>query len=165
MVGIPGYVMCVGCDRLGNYSSGYVRTDARSREPLKDERKTDCVAIWFIFCSLSGLVLVLCVLQPFWGVGDEIAVLANRAALKRNGGPERRERLLQSRRAVDNEQFRGSQAARNQVVEHHSPGRVDPQAWLADVLARIAGHPAHRLDELLPWNWKAPALALPAKAA
>ncbi|WOS66792.1 transposase domain-containing protein (plasmid) [Sinorhizobium fredii GR64] len=31
---------------------------------------------------------------------------------------------------------------------------VDPQAWLADVLHRIAGHPAHRLDELLPWNWK-----------
>jgi hypothetical protein len=24
---------------------------------------------------------------------------------------------------------------------------IDPQAWLADVLARIAGHPAHRLDE------------------
>lgn len=31
---------------------------------------------------------------------------------------------------------------------------VDPRAWLADVLARIAGHPASRLDELLPWNWK-----------
>jgi hypothetical protein len=30
---------------------------------------------------------------------------------------------------------------------------IDPQAWLADVLARIAGHPAHRLDELLPWKW------------
>jgi len=30
---------------------------------------------------------------------------------------------------------------------------VDPQAWLADVLARVAEHPAHRLDELLPWNW------------
>ena len=32
---------------------------------------------------------------------------------------------------------------------------VDPQAWLADVLARIAGHPAQRLDDLLPWNWAA----------
>ncbi len=32
---------------------------------------------------------------------------------------------------------------------------VDPQAWLADVLARIAGQPVRRLDELLPWNWKA----------
>ena len=31
---------------------------------------------------------------------------------------------------------------------------VDPQAWLADVLARIADHPASRLDELLPWNWR-----------
>ena len=32
---------------------------------------------------------------------------------------------------------------------------VDPQAWLADVLRRINDHPASRLDELLPWKWKA----------
>jgi len=31
---------------------------------------------------------------------------------------------------------------------------VDPQAWLADVLARIAEHPSQHLHELLPWNWK-----------
>src|SRR4051812_12959952 len=31
---------------------------------------------------------------------------------------------------------------------------VDPQAWLADVLARIAEHPARDIDELLPWNWR-----------
>jgi transposase len=32
---------------------------------------------------------------------------------------------------------------------------IDPQAWLADLLDRIADHPAQRLHELLPWNWKA----------
>lgn len=31
---------------------------------------------------------------------------------------------------------------------------VDPLAWLADVLARIAGTPQSRLPDLLPWNWK-----------
>jgi transposase len=31
---------------------------------------------------------------------------------------------------------------------------VDPQAWLADVLARIAEHPAQRINELMPWNWR-----------
>ncbi len=30
---------------------------------------------------------------------------------------------------------------------------VDPQAWLADVLARLADHPARHLADLLPWNW------------
>jgi len=42
---------------------------------------------------------------------------------------------------------------------------VDPQAWLADVLSRIAGHPAHRLDELLPWSWRPQPPALAALAA
>ncbi|MBI5121783.1 MAG: IS66 family transposase [Rhodospirillales bacterium] len=41
---------------------------------------------------------------------------------------------------------------------------VDPQAWLADVLARINDHPASRIDDLLPWNWKSGA-ALDRKAA
>ena len=34
---------------------------------------------------------------------------------------------------------------------------IDPQAWLADVLARIAEHPARDIDALLPWNWRPPA--------
>jgi hypothetical protein len=43
---------------------------------------------------------------------------------------------------------------------------VDPQAWLADVFARIAAIPQNRLHELLPWEWKrlsqAPAAAVAA---
>ena len=31
---------------------------------------------------------------------------------------------------------------------------IDPQAWLADVLARIADIPQSQLSELLPWNWR-----------
>jgi hypothetical protein len=31
---------------------------------------------------------------------------------------------------------------------------IDAQAWLADVLASIAGYPSQRLADLLPWNWK-----------
>jgi transposase len=30
---------------------------------------------------------------------------------------------------------------------------IDPQAWLADVLARLPDHPAKRIHDLLPWNW------------
>lgn len=33
---------------------------------------------------------------------------------------------------------------------------VDPQAWLADALARIADTPITSLQQLLPWNWKPP---------
>jgi hypothetical protein len=42
---------------------------------------------------------------------------------------------------------------------------IDPQAWLADVPARIASRPAHRLDELLPWNWTPSASTISARAA
>ena len=31
---------------------------------------------------------------------------------------------------------------------------IDPQAWLADVIARISDLQVSRLPELLPWNWK-----------
>jgi len=29
---------------------------------------------------------------------------------------------------------------------------VDPRAWLADVLARIAAYPVSKLDQFFPWN-------------
>ena len=41
------------------------------------------------------------------------------------------------------------------LIETAKLSGVDPKAWLADVLARIADHPAKQIDGLLPWNWKA----------
>jgi transposase len=41
------------------------------------------------------------------------------------------------------------------LVETCKLNGVDPQAWLADVLARLPDHPAKRIDTLLPWHWKA----------
>jgi len=35
---------------------------------------------------------------------------------------------------------------------------VDPEALLADSPRRINDHPASRLNELLPWNWRKPAV-------
>ncbi len=35
---------------------------------------------------------------------------------------------------------------------------VDPEAWLADVIGRIADQAISKLDELLPWNWDNPKL-------
>jgi transposase len=54
---------------------------------------------------------------------------------------------------------RGGQraAAMYSLVVTAKMNRIDPQAWLADVLARIADHPVSRLDELLPWNCRNPA--------
>jgi transposase len=48
------------------------------------------------------------------------------------------------------------------LIETAKLNDIDPQAWLADVLARLHDHPARRIDELMPWNWKR---AGPQKAA
>jgi len=40
------------------------------------------------------------------------------------------------------------------LIETCKLNDVDPQAWLADILARLPDHPAKQIDQLLPWNWK-----------
>ena len=40
------------------------------------------------------------------------------------------------------------------LMETAKLNNIDPQAWLTDVLTRIADHKINRIDELLPWNYK-----------
>ena len=42
------------------------------------------------------------------------------------------------------------------LIETAKLNGVDPQAWLADVLSRIAEHKVTKLDELLPWRYAEP---------
>jgi len=41
------------------------------------------------------------------------------------------------------------------LIETAKLNQIDPQAWLTNVLSRIADHKINRIDELLPWNFKA----------
>ena len=45
-------------------------------------------------------------------------------------------------------------AAMYSLIESAKLNGVNPQHYLADVLTRIADHPARRIDELLPSNWQ-----------
>jgi transposase len=47
------------------------------------------------------------------------------------------------------------------LIETAKLNGVDPQAWLADVLARLPDHPAKRIADLLPWAWVPPRPAPP----
>jgi transposase len=46
------------------------------------------------------------------------------------------------------------------IIETAKMNGLDPQAYLADILARIHDHKINRLDDLLPWNWSPLATAL-----
>ena len=58
----------------------------------------------------------------------------------------------------NNDLFMGSDAGSERaaaiysLVETAKLSGLDPQAYLRDVLARIADHPINRIDELLPSN-------------
>ena len=39
------------------------------------------------------------------------------------------------------------------IVESAKMSGINPQAYLTDVLGRIADHPIHKIDALLPWLW------------
>ncbi|SDP25434.1 IS66 C-terminal element [Sulfitobacter litoralis] len=50
-------------------------------------------------------------------------------------------------------------AAMHTLIVTAKMNDIDPQAWLADVLARLPDMPVSRIRELLPWHWKTRPLA------
>lgn len=49
----------------------------------------------------------------------------------------------------------GERAAVDTLIKTAKPDGVDPQNWLADVLAPLPDDPARRTDDLMPWRSKA----------
>ncbi len=81
---------------------------------------------------------------------------------RRTGAPRHRHRPPQL--AVAGSDRGGDRAAAiYTLIATAKLNDIDPQAWLADALRRIADHPASRLadrlGDLLPWNWQIPAVA------
>jgi hypothetical protein len=79
-------------------------------------------------------------------------------------GPRPPARYGQNDRAIaigrKNYLFAGSDAGGRRVaamyslIESAKLNGLNPQHYLADLLARIADHSARRIAELLPWNWQ-----------
>jgi transposase len=55
---------------------------------------------------------------------------------------------------VGNNEAGSNIAALYTLVATCEANGVNPTAYLADVLIRVQSHPASRIDELLPFNWK-----------
>jgi len=88
-------------------------------------------------------------------LGDEALELSGRACID-NNPVERAIRPI----AIDrrNWTFAGSDdgavraATMYSLIETAKLTGIDPEAWLRQVLVRIADHPGNRVAELLPWN-------------
>ena len=40
------------------------------------------------------------------------------------------------------------------LIETAKLNNINPQAWLTDVLKRVADHPINKIDDLLPWKFE-----------
>ena len=49
--------------------------------------------------------------------------------------------------------IRKAAAIAQALIEAAKPDAVDPDAWLADTLARIPDYKITKVDDLLPWRW------------
>src|SRR4051812_19009944 len=79
-----------------------------------------------------GVVSRDLVVEALGRMGEQVAVLVHRAALRRNPLPDRRESLLQARRSIHNDEGWPAQLARDKIVEHRPPGGLRLSAHVLD---------------------------------
>src|SRR5205823_10384334 len=82
--------------------------------------------------TITGMRSRDLLVQPLGRVGEQVAVLVDRAALGRHVAPEHSQRLLQPAPAVDNQELWLAQPAPDEIVEDGAP--------------RLAGLATHVLD-------------------
>ncbi|GBR74571.1 hypothetical protein AA700_0303 [Acidiphilium acidophilum DSM 700] len=77
--------------------------------------------------------------QGVWRMGQQISMLVHGAALRRRVWPKPGQRTFEAGAAIDQQQFRGAQAPRDEIIEHGAPGGF-----------AFASHVLHRQQQLLP---------------
>src|SRR6202034_2584408 len=91
--------------------------------------------LYLLGCRRVDHVVVIrgdLVMQALGGMREQVSVLVNRAALHRHPVPDRGNRLVEPRRAVDNEELGPPQTALDEIVKDRAP--------------RLGALPAHALD-------------------
>src|SRR5580704_439296 len=68
-----------------------------------------------------SLYLWCLVVQALRGMGEQVSVLVDRAALHRHSVPDGGNRLVESRRAIDDEELGTLKPALDEIVEHRAP--------------------------------------------
>ena len=69
-------------------------------------------------------------------------------------------RITEKRRRIRLKPFAGSDTGGERaatiytIIESAEINGLDPEAYLRHLIIRLDDHPAKRIDELLPWNWK-----------
>ena len=86
---------------------------------------------------------------------DELTASATEDDLTAETAPGRTTQVTRGSSAAGSDRGGERAAAMYTLIGTAKLNDVDPQAWLADVLGRIAALPHARVHELLPWNWKA----------
>src|SRR6202043_187785 len=90
--------------------------------------------------GIDHVVVICCdlVVQALRGMGEQVSVLVDRAALPRYAVPDGGNGLVEPRRAIDDEELRTLKPALDEIVEHRAPG-----------LGALAAHALDREQNLL----------------